>query len=586
MKKRIIAICIFSVITVIILTYILFQRIDYGHNFSNSYYTDLKTTCKTAMIIVPHQDDEINLAGAVIKNLVENNCRVVVVFSTNGDCVFPGEKRIREGINSCKSLGVKQENVIFLGYGDVWKRGSYSHIYHATDNKPMMSHAGYWKTYGISEHPDYATKKYGYPFSYTRNNFLRNLTDVILDYLPDQIFCVDFDAHSEHRALSLFFEEALCKILKKTNNYFPEVYKGFAYSTGWSAADDFYRLNMCSTKKPDIDNLQNKRYETDVPQYNWKDRVRFPVAKDMLTHSLYGNPIFKALLENKSQLAFANARLIINSDEVFWNRSTRSVTYKSDISASSGITSYLNDFKLFDCCEITKRLNAEYCHYLWSPDANDTKKEVTVKFKTPQNICKVSLYDNFDIKSNILAGVITFSDNSKAKVDALHPNGSKTDICFPVKKGITSFSFKILADEGSAPGLCEIEVFAPDNKKQEHLIKLLDRENDMFIYRYFVAKGIKELALGVYQYPDYQDYSIRIVNQPESRAHISNGRIIFDDGFKYCKVRVELKNNSRVFDEVEFVQLNVWDIFAYNIWSFAAYNCDRLFVKVRSALTL
>ncbi|WP_321519197.1 PIG-L family deacetylase [uncultured Bacteroides sp.] len=565
MEGIIVIICFVCILGIIIPIVLSSMKLNYGNNFQNSYFSDLNKHCNTAMIIIPHQDDEINVAGAVIKNLVKSNCNVIVVFAINADIYNQTSKRTKEGINSCKVLGVKESNIYFLGYGNAWSQTKYTHIYHASSNELIFSSIGKKETYGTPEHPDYATKKHGCPSIYTRTNIINNIKDLIYDHLPEQIYCVDFDAHPDHRAVSLLFEEALCQILKETDDYYPEIYKGFAYSTAWLSINDFYHLNLPSTQKPLECHLQNPIYETDVPQYNWINRVRIPVCKNILTHSIVHNPISKALLKHRSQRAFGMASKVINSDAVFWQRSTNSITYKSKISASSGNVFFLNDFKLFDCLDITKISEVEYGNYLWMPDKNDDKKEVRIEFKNPQNINKVSLYNNFDLTSIILSGVLTFSDNSKVLVGPLNPNGSKKEVCFPTKKEISFLSFKILTYEGRAPGLTEIEVFSPNKKKEQiQIIKLLDKDNDMFIYRYFVKTGIEEVPLEIYQYPESLSYNTMIINQEESKAYLENEIIHFEKGFKYCKVRVELKDYNNIYDEVEFIQLNHWDIFIYN----------------------
>ncbi len=556
------------------------RKLSYGNNFRNSYFSDLKKHCNTAMIIVPHQDDEINVAGAVIKNLIENNCNVIVVFVINADLYNQTSKRIIEGINSCKVLGVKENNVYFLGYGNAWNQSKYTHLYHAPSNELIFSSIGKKETYGTYKYQDYATRKFGHPSSYTHKSIVNDIKNLISDHLPEQIYCVDFDAHPDHRAVSLLFEEALCQILKERENYYPELYKGFAYSTAWLSIDDFYQLNLPSTQKPSICHLQNPIYETDVPQYNWIDRVRFPVSKNILTHLISNSPISKALLKHRSQRAFGMATKVINSDAVYWQRPTNSITYQSEISTSSGNASFLNDFKLFDCLDITKISKVEYGNYLWTPDLNDNKKEVIIRFKKPQNINKVFLYNNFDLTSIILSGVLTFSDNSKILVGTLNSNGSKTEIRFPTKENITFLTFKILNYEGQAPGLTEIEVFSPDRKKEQvQIIKLLDKNNDLFIYRYFVKKGITEISLKVYQYPELFSYSIIIINLKESKAFLENEKLYFEKGFKRCKVRIEVKDNNNIYDEVEFIQLNRWDFFIYNCITYIS-KIEALLIKV------
>ena len=85
---------------------------------------------KRAMIIAPHPDDEINLAGQILPYLHDNDYKIYVVYTTNGDSeVKIGNKRLVEAIESCEVLGIPRENVLFLGYANEWEKGI--HIYNA-----------------------------------------------------------------------------------------------------------------------------------------------------------------------------------------------------------------------------------------------------------------------------------------------------------------------------------------------------------------------------------------------------------------------------------------------------------------------
>lgn len=114
-------------ILLIFMPYPFLYMNSYGNNFNNSIYSTEFYKNKNVMIIVPHQDDEINVAGATIKNYVDGGSEVTVVFTTNGDYYGLGEIRINEAINAVGKLGVKPENVVFLGYGDKWNT-EYNHI--------------------------------------------------------------------------------------------------------------------------------------------------------------------------------------------------------------------------------------------------------------------------------------------------------------------------------------------------------------------------------------------------------------------------------------------------------------------------
>ena len=96
------------------------------------------------------------------------------------------------------------------------------------------------------------------------------------------IFCVDYDENIDHRAVTMFFDEALGEILTAAPDYDPLVLKGFTYSTAFHAPADFYdSVNLLSTVNPDGERMENG-------VYLWENRVRLPVAADGLSRSLAG----------------------------------------------------------------------------------------------------------------------------------------------------------------------------------------------------------------------------------------------------------------------------------------------------------
>ena len=86
----------------------------------NSFFDDDFYDNKKILILAPHPDDEINIAGSVIHNFASKGAEVFVLYSTNGDYEWPAEIRFGEAIDSLRILGVKKTNIIFLGYGDTF----------------------------------------------------------------------------------------------------------------------------------------------------------------------------------------------------------------------------------------------------------------------------------------------------------------------------------------------------------------------------------------------------------------------------------------------------------------------------------
>ncbi len=69
------------------------------------------------LVLAPHPDDEINLAGGVMEEYLAAGSRVILAFANNGDVFFPAEVRFREALSAAASLGIPAGDVLFLGYG-------------------------------------------------------------------------------------------------------------------------------------------------------------------------------------------------------------------------------------------------------------------------------------------------------------------------------------------------------------------------------------------------------------------------------------------------------------------------------------
>lgn len=529
---------------------------NYGDSFSNSFFSSPTFSNKRVMVIAPHQDDEINIAGSTINNFVQNGSEVIVVFTTNGDYYDKGAIRINEAVNAMKSLGVEEYNIVFLGYGDQWDT-DYKHIYNAPENEIIKSNIGNTETYGIKEKEDFRRTISNTSSEYTRDNYKLDVKDVILKYLPEMIFSVDFDSHVDHRATSLIFEEAMGEILKENEEYAPNVFKGFAYNTAWNAKDDFYSYNLESTLLPAREAIDNVTYELDIPNYNWEDRVRFPVNKNMLGYTKRSNLLYEALKEHDSQLAYTRMVNIANSDQVFWKRNTGSIAYDGLIEVSSGEAKYLTDFKLIDSSDITIRKPSIFDQCVWIPEIEDGEKTVRVIFNKPSDIYSLSLYDNFSLEDNIIKGKITFSDGSEVIVEKINKNGSETKVKFPVKNDIEYVEFQIIEFEGDEPGLCELEVFNQVDALDTQYIKLMmDNESETFIYRYTVLDE-SYIPLNVYSYPNIddkltlEDCKVSIINGKDVFKFENNKLVITERKSGKYKIRVELIDNPEVYDEVE-----------------------------------
>lgn len=469
---------------------------------------------KRVMLFVPHEDDELNVFSGVIDEYLDGGSEIWIVYMTHGDYWGAEEQRIDEAKAVAEFYGIDSRNVIFFGYGDQWLG---THIYNSEPNEVVASHSGKTATYAINGVSPYKSE------DYTRANLLKDFEDVIVEYMPDTIFCIDFDRHSDHRANSLFFEEALGNVLSYTDDYAPTVYKGFGYSTGWNAEQDYYDgENVGSTK-----NQSGTSYMEEVNYYNWNDRVRMPVAAKSLGHVISGTTTYKAIEKHASQTdRLENAAGIINSDKIFFRRDTSSLTYKADIRVSSNEENAykLNDFKIVDCNDVTKEYDYDILSGVWTPSDGDGAKEITVSFSSPQSLSTIRLYDSPSFSDNVLSVTITLSDGTQIEYGALNANGSATDISFETKNGINGFTVQITAGEGNY-GVAEVEAYSslPDYSADAY-VKLQDTDGT-FAYEYTMPGDTQYFTLYSYECSDdIADYEIS--TDGDITATVKDGRIL------------------------------------------------------------
>lgn len=441
---------------------------------------------RSVMVIVPHEDDEINILGGVTEELLRYGSTVRIVYVTNGDQKGLGEARMEEALSYCAALGIPEENVIFLGYGDCWSPEIGVHIYNAAPGQALTSWIGRTETYGLDTHPAWRDGA-----AYTIDNLLQDLEDVILAFQPDVLFCTDYDEHIDHKSTTLAFEKVMGKLLRENPGYQPLVFKGYAYGTAWFSEADYYdSLNVLSTR-----NLFAEPYNQKPVVYHWDEALRLPVAGRTLSRSLVNSDAYRGLKQYASQYAQTMAVSVVNGDRVFWQRRTDSLCTDAAFEVSSGDGELLHNFMLIDNFDIWEQENPY--NGVWQPDAADTKKSVEVTFPEPAYLSSIVLYDHPDAAQNVLNAVVTFDDGTVLETGPLCTSGAATRI--PVEKAdVRQFTVALVQTEGDAPGLSEIEAFSQPVQGDLSYVKLTDGEGN-FLYDYQLESE-EPAALGLYVY--------------------------------------------------------------------------------------
>jgi len=167
------------------------------------------------LIFAPHPDDETLAVGGLISYLSAHNIPKKVVFLTVGDgnpygffekrkikysaeeFVKTGLRRQKEALSALEKLGVKEKEVIFLGYPDtlllkMFRKPSFSFL-----NKARLN----FIPYDFS--PNFRKEARG-------ENLLGSLRQIIKEFKPTKVFLPHRrESNSDHRATFLFVDKAL-----------------------------------------------------------------------------------------------------------------------------------------------------------------------------------------------------------------------------------------------------------------------------------------------------------------------------------------------------------------------------------------
>lgn len=415
----------------------------------------------TLMVIVPHEDDEINIAGTVIDGARAEGMRVICVFVTNGDYQYIPEIRLNEAMRALAVFGVPEEDVIFLGYPDGGAHAERSVFMHGRTEAVAVN--GRAETCGMPHKAEFCMKEQGTHHAWTWDNLLLDLEAVLLKYTPEGIIAIDFEKHPDHRMVSMAFEKVMGNLLNRPHNpYRPVVLKAFAYNTAFEGVLDFYRRNLLSAKiNPDTLLVPG---QMDNPGLEWRERIRLPVPEACRTQDLGKNKIFHALTCHMSQKAMRRAERLINGDQVFWRKRTDNLCFTGRVTVSSGEGRYLHDFQTVSARDIAPR-RIRYEDYLWVPERSDPHPWCRCEFPRPQAVGCAVFWGNLGADdSRILRGRLTFSSGYAVDVGPVPDQGQKVAIHFPRQESVHWVQFDILERTGEAAGLAEWELFSEEEK--------------------------------------------------------------------------------------------------------------------------
>ena len=510
----------------------------------------------TVMVIVPHEDDEINVAGATIYGAIKEGLHVFLVYVTNGDFQYKADIRYKEVTRMASIMNLPMENIHFLGFPD----NSGKELL-ATRDRVFINHAGFSETHGSYGIIDYPTQYMGGPLSYTYNNLVLAIKDIIGRFKPSTIIAIDEDVHVDHQLTSIAVEESICKVVKENSNYTPKVLKSFAYDTDFESINDYYAMHLQST-------VQNRAWivadflSTNNPMLLWEDRIRIPVPPDCRSLSLVGNPMFRALGAHMSQSSYKHGPKLINGDQIFWQRRTDNLVLHATVTATSGNISKINDFLRYDSYDVTKKIaNPE--DYAWIPDDTDQESTVTIHFDEPTEIKYINWFENVWLKNDVKQAVqgTTIKTSTGLEINIPTYYYPYFEECPYIKaytfgKTITIdwISFTIKKPKGVKAGISEIEIYPPINQSPTYFHILCDEQ---FAYDWIVYPGESLPSISVYgdSVIDNKDFTFFVDGKSmDYKLMIETLPMLIKN--KSVTIRY---GNHQMYHEIVLKQGNQWD---------------------------
>lgn len=253
----------------------------------------------TLLVIVPHQDDEINTAGATIVGAIEEGVDVHIAYMTNGDWDYEVPLRNCEALHVANYLGIPSCNVHFLNYPDCGSAdiSVYEQCYRG--NQGINNTNICYRGRHISWH--------------TLTEDIKKLITVVN---PTCIISTGFDSHRDHRQCETSVLEVIQSLWQQGSKI--KLYTGFAYGTAYESIDDWFSPHLYSTKMNPL--VLDPHQTTPSDNLNWNDRIRIPIPASCQQRHMISNPLYIALGFHISQAAYRRSMRIINSDQVFWYR--------------------------------------------------------------------------------------------------------------------------------------------------------------------------------------------------------------------------------------------------------------------------
>lgn len=401
------------------------------------------------LVLVPHQDDELNIAGQVLPTFLDAGYDCRICFSTNGDGFKSnGPVRLKEAIKVAECFGVGRDNLIFLGFDD--SLGP-DHPYNRVADGAALA-APLTKTYADAVVP-YSEARDGKPLPQCRETLVADVAHLLSEWRPDTVLCVDYDSHPDHRALSLAFEEALGQVMRRDRSYRPLVLKKFAYPSVWYGPVDYW--DFAPTVRPE----RCGEFELDNPMYAWEDRVRVAPHPSAITRHFFANAVVKAAMRYPSQNGWFFMASVCNADVVYWVRRTDNLILDAEVVSSSGDVTWLGDFRLFDSTDVCSNDALALADRCFRFEEGDVERAVRIMFDGPRLISEVIVRECVGSFGAFVGACVSFDGLAAIAIprSEIHPGRFALSLDEPIVACAIELKF---AGGGDVQAVASVEIYS------------------------------------------------------------------------------------------------------------------------------
>ncbi|MDD1775372.1 MAG: PIG-L family deacetylase [Methanobacterium sp.] len=189
------------ILLIVCVLFISISVIEYPVNSVKTNNSSFIESQDKVLVVAPHPDDEAIACAGVIRYCTERNISVKIVVLTDGYLSASPMIRHDETVSAMELLGVKKDDIIFLGYRD----GTLPSLL----NKNWESGNPYNLSGNIKSEYNFSYKQNS---TYSGDNLYSNLEEIISKFQPTIIFYPDSeDEQIDHWAGNAFTEYVMAK---------------------------------------------------------------------------------------------------------------------------------------------------------------------------------------------------------------------------------------------------------------------------------------------------------------------------------------------------------------------------------------